>query len=57
MSFFEWKFFYFDLNFAQVYKSGLVQVMGWRLSGGKPLPDLMMTQSDDENMHHQALMS
>ena len=32
--------------------SVLVQVMAWRRTGDKPLPEPMMTQSNDVYMHH-----
>ena len=33
-------------------KSTLVQVMAWRRTGDKPLPDLMLTQFTDAYMRH-----
>ena len=38
-------------------KSSLVQVMLWRQTGDKPLPELMMTKSSDAYMRHKASMS
>ena len=33
-------------------KSALVQVMAWRRTGGKPLPEPMLTQSTDAHVRH-----
>ena len=33
-------------------KSSLVQVMAWRRTGDKPLPEPMMTQFNDAYMRH-----
>ena len=33
-------------------KPGLVQVMAWRRTGDKPLPELMLTQFTDVYMRH-----
>ena len=33
-------------------KSALVQVMAWRLTGGKPLPEPMLNQFIDAYMRH-----
>ena len=33
-------------------KSALVQVMAWRRTGDKPLPELMLTQFNDVYMRH-----
>ena len=33
-------------------KSALVQVMAWRRTGDKPLPETMMTQFTDAYMQH-----
>ena len=51
MQFLEWKVFYFDSNFIEVFpkgpidsKSALVQVMGWCQTGNKTLAELMSTQ-------------
>ena len=35
-----------------VNKPALVQVMAWRRTGDKPLPELMLTQSTDAYMRH-----
>ena len=37
-------------------KSALVQVMAWRRTGDKPLPEPMMTQFTDEYTRHQGEM-
>ena len=34
------------------YKSALVQVMAWRRTGDKPLPEPMLTQFTDAYMRH-----
>ena len=34
------------------YKPALVQVMAWRQTGDKPLPEPMMTQFTDAYMRH-----
>ena len=34
------------------HKSALVQVMAWRRTGNKPLPEPMMTQFGDAFMRH-----
>ena len=34
------------------YKSALVQVMAWRRTGEKPLPEPMLTQFTDAYMRH-----
>ena len=33
-------------------KTALVQVMAWRQTGDKPLPEPMLTQFTDTNMRH-----
>ena len=33
-------------------KSAMIQVMAWRLAGGKPLPEAMMTQFTNPYMRH-----
>ena len=33
-------------------KSAVVQVMAWCWTGGKPLPEPMLTQFTDANMQH-----
>ena len=33
-------------------KQALVQVMAWRQTGDKPLPELILTQFTDEYMRH-----
>ena len=33
-------------------KQALIQVMAWRQTGDKPLPELMLTQFTDEYMRH-----
>ena len=33
-------------------KAALVQVMAWRRTGGKPLPESMLTQFTDAYMRH-----
>ena len=38
-------------------KSAFVQVMAWRRTGDKPLPEPMMTQLTDAYMRHQGEMS
>ena len=38
-------------------KAALVQVMAWRRTGDKPLPEPMMTQFIDAYMRHQGEMS
>ena len=38
-------------------KPALVQVMAWRRTGDKPLPELMLTQLTDAFMWHQGEMS
>ena len=38
-------------------KPALVQVMAWRRSGDKPLPEAMLTQFTDAYMWHQGEMS
>ena len=38
-------------------KPALVQVMAWRWTGDKPLPEPMMTQFTDAYMRHQGEMS
>ena len=38
-------------------KAVLVQVMTWRRTGNKPLPELMMTQFTDAYMRHWGEMS
>ena len=37
--------------------SALVQVMAWRRTGDKPLPEAMMTQFIDAYIQHQGKMS
>ena len=39
------------------YKSALVQVMAWRRTGAKPLPEPMIPKFIDACMRHQAPMS
>ena len=34
------------------HKSALVQVMAWRRTGNKPLPEPMLVQSTDAYMRH-----
>ena len=34
-------------------KSALIQVMAWRRTGGKPLPEAMRTKFTDAYMRHQ----
>ena len=34
------------------HKSALVQVMAWRQTGNKPLPEPMLVQSTDAYMRH-----
>ena len=38
-------------------KPALVQVMTWRQTGDKPLPEIMLTQFTDAYMQHQGEMS
>ena len=38
-------------------KAALVQVMAWRRTGDKPLPEAMMTQFTDADMQYQGEMS
>ena len=59
MHFHEWKFLYYiqmSLKFVprcQIdNKSVLVQVMAWRRTGDKPLPEPMLTQFTDAYMRH-----
>ena len=39
------------------HKSALVQVMAWRQTGNKPLPEPMLVQSTDAYMRHLGEMS
>ena len=60
MHFLERDLRYFDPNFICVpkgpngNKSALVQVMAWRRTGDKPLPEPMMPQFPDAYMCHPA---
>ena len=38
-------------------KPALIQVMAWRRTGDKPLPELMLTQLTDTYMRHLGEMS
>ena len=38
-------------------KPALVQVMAWRRTGDKPLPEIVLTQFTDAHMRHQWEMS
>ena len=59
MYFLEWKFLYFNSNFTKFVPKGaidnkpaLVQVMAWRQTGDKPLPEPVLTQFPNAYMRH-----
>ena len=60
MDFLEWKYMNFDKTFIEVFVPmgsinnipALVQVMGWRRPGDKPLFEPMMVKFTDAYMRH-----
>ena len=60
-AFSQMKCFVFDSNYIEICsidnKSTLVQVMAWRRTGDKLLPEPMLTQFTDAYMSHTASMS
>ena len=55
--FYERQVLYFDSNFTEVCSHGsnwspLVQLMAWRRTGDKPLPEPMLSQFTDAHMQH-----